>query len=43
MEAPLDNTRTVDIMQAVDGMSLAPCDSRAVLPQARASDPERLL
>jgi hypothetical protein len=40
---PPDQTRTADIVQAVDGVSLAPFDSRAVLQQARASDPERLL
>jgi len=41
--APPDQTRTADIVQAVDGISLAPFDSRAVLLQARANDPERLL
>lgn len=41
--APADHTRTADIVQAVDDVPLAPFDSRAVLQQARANDPERLL
>ncbi|WP_436398716.1 alginate O-acetyltransferase AlgX-related protein [Roseobacter sp. S98] len=40
---PPDRTRTADIVQAVDGVSPAPFDSRTVLQQARASDPGRLL
>ncbi|EDZ48593.1 hypothetical protein RBY4I_3816 [Rhodobacterales bacterium Y4I] len=41
--APADHTRTADIVQAVDDVSLTPFDSRAALQQARANDPERLL
>lgn len=40
---PSDQTVIADIVQAVDGVLMAPFDSRAVLQQARASDPERLL
>ena len=40
---PSEQTRTADIVQAVDGVSLASFDSRAVLLRARASDPDRLL